>query len=825
MPIVRHGIRQIVFTFVKRLTKAALALVVLLAIATTVVIQLSGDSDFEYYLPETVINDVTQLNATDVARVVRPQDVAEVVAALQSGQGPVSIGGGRFSQGGQIAYPDSLHLDMRDLDEVVAFDADARRITVEAGITWRRIQEYIDPHDLSVRIMQSYANFTVGGSLSVNVHGRYIGEGPVVRSVESISVVLADGSLVFASPEQNPEIYYGAIGGYGGIGVIVEATLSLADNERVERRVSVLPADEYRSHFIGSVREDPDVIFHNADLYPPEYDVARDVSWYRTDNPVTVEDRLIPDDTEYVWRPRLARWVAGSDLGKWFRRRVIDPIQYRSERVVWRNYEASYDVAELEPEDRDETTYALREYFVPVAAFDGFVARMREIYSRHDVNVLNVSVRHAHPDPGTLLAWAGEEVFAFVVYYRQGTSRDAQAAVHAWSREMIDAALDSGGTWYLPYQVVASPEQFARGYPRAAEYFALKARLDPDNRFRNRLWEQHYAPTRDGLEALRSSTANYFRGEEQTLLTIPEWYLVFNPVEYADYLNAGNNPSDFRFFASIDEFWTLYDRVRAVAAARRYPENSQYLTMLRVIGISTTVEFMLKGTYETSIGRFTRWTAGGRETPEDRVVAAAHQAYAQTIFDVAWYEFDFASWLGRIWSEPPFFGENFIRKLERKLSFTLEFGVKTLYAKLIGFASATAYGEQDDRIYMTVSPDAARIDSAAEFPDGVRTHGAEGIRQLVSVHRWGPFTQTAPVLAARGFDFVDISGNHRIAVTIVGPAGTELGMNNVETLFRSRVLSDESLERLVILVPVSALGEVLRRLPGSPFALEHVFDY
>ena len=42
-------------------------------------------------------------------------------------------------------------------------------------------------------------------------------------SVKSIRVVLADGTLVNASPDQNREIFYGAIGGYGGSGVQREA--------------------------------------------------------------------------------------------------------------------------------------------------------------------------------------------------------------------------------------------------------------------------------------------------------------------------------------------------------------------------------------------------------------------------------------------------------------------------------------------------------------------------------------------------------------------------------------------------------------------------
>ncbi|WP_448547706.1 hypothetical protein [Thalassotalea fusca] len=141
---------------------------------------------------------------------------------------------------------------------------------------------------------------------------------------------------------------------------------------------------------------------------------------------------------------------------------------------------------------RREETYVLREYFVPVARFDSFSAKMSAIFKEHEVNVLNVSVRHALPDTGSLLAWAKEEVFAFVVYYRQGTSEVDKEEVKAWSRKMVDAAISEGGAYYLPYQLHATTEQFHAAYPRAKALFALKKNLDPNNRFSNKLWEQHY---------------------------------------------------------------------------------------------------------------------------------------------------------------------------------------------------------------------------------------------------------------------------------------------------------------------------------------------
>lgn len=103
---------------------------------------------------------------------------------------------------------------MRKFNRILLFDKKSKHITVEAGITWRDIQDAIDPYNLSIMTMQTYSNFTVGGSLSVNVHGRYIGYGPLILSVVSIQVVLANGTLVEASRTDNSDIFFAAIGGY-----------------------------------------------------------------------------------------------------------------------------------------------------------------------------------------------------------------------------------------------------------------------------------------------------------------------------------------------------------------------------------------------------------------------------------------------------------------------------------------------------------------------------------------------------------------------------------------------------------------------------------
>lgn len=454
-----------------------------------------------------IVNDVTGLNPVPVWAISRPSDVASVVEAIRRADGPVSIGGGHFSMGGQTASAGSLHLDLRSLNQILSFSPLEKTIRVQAGIRWCDIQKFIDPHGLSVKIMQTYANFTVGGSLSVNVHGRYMGLGPVILSVRNFRMVMADGRVEVASPTHNAELFYAAIGGYGGLGVIVEVELDLADNVKVRRVHTKLAAYDYVAHFKGTVRPSPDAVFHNADLYPPEYKHVRSVTWMRTEEPVTEPRRLHAGGRDYPLERYFLWAITETPLGKWRREYLIDPLLYLRKKVHWRNFEASYDAAELEPISRRHSTYVLQEYFVPVDRFDEFVPLMAEILQRHRVNVLNISVRHAQADAGALMAWARGETFAFVLYYKQRTRDNAINRVGVWTRELIDAVVRCGGTYYLPYQPHATHAQFHAAYPRARELFALKKTLDPDYRLRNVLWDKYYAQP----ESPRPEPAGEFR--------------------------------------------------------------------------------------------------------------------------------------------------------------------------------------------------------------------------------------------------------------------------------------------------------------------------
>ncbi len=295
-----------------------------------------------------------------------------------------------------------------------------------------------------------------------------------------------------ANRTKNADLFFAAIGGYGGLGVIVEATLNLDTNTPVIRTAKKMDIDQYKNYFFQNIRSSKNAIFHNADLYPPDYQEVTAITWTQTDQSVTVKERLSPQDKPSLFQEYLLNWVSDTQSGKYFREYIYDWYQHLGKVIEWRNYEASYDVNSIEPSSREKSTYVLQEYFVPIENFESFVKKMSDILKKNQVNVLNISIRHALPDLESYLSWAKTEVFSFVIYYKQGVTDVDRQNVRTWTSKLIDAVLEEGGTYYLPYQIHASHQQFLTAYPRANEFFRLKNQVDPTYKFRNKLFDLYY---------------------------------------------------------------------------------------------------------------------------------------------------------------------------------------------------------------------------------------------------------------------------------------------------------------------------------------------
>ncbi len=780
------------------------------------------------------VNDVTELYPIKVVDIVVPHTTEEIVEYVKKYE-RISIGGGRNSMGGQTASEKAVQVDMREFNKILNLSTTTKEITVQTGIRWRDIQDYIGPYGLSVKIMQTYSNFTVGGSLSVNVHGRYVGLGPIILSVKNIKVVLADGSVVMASPTENSEIFFSAIGGYGGIGVITEATLKLADNTNVERLRIKIPISEYANYFKNIVKATSSkILFHNGDIYPMNFDSVSAVSWSQTDKSPTTESKLIPRTEDY-WLERFV-WVTMSEwpLGKSIREYIIEPILYSGKKPVHtRNYEASYDIMELEPESRAKSTYVLQEYFVPVENFDVWIPKMKKVFVDNDVNLLNVSIRHALPDPGSKLAWAKSESFAFVIYYKQGTDEKSKQAVEKWTRQMIDQVLTVDGGYYLPYQPNATEKQFYAAYPKWQEYFVLKNKYDPTGKFTNKLLDKYYNKNKieeynQKIETLNfaSTTKEYTRPQDNMYLSIPEWYIVYSAGEYANVLK-NNMPSKFNYSQAINDYWKQFEIVKS-KVANSQNDNTDTLGVLKVIGISFTVENIVKALYENTIGKVSEKLAGNVQVAEDRLAYHGAKNYADFIYDYPWYDFNYGIYFKKIWNVGDF---NFIngveqkytlgqkiRRFERKLFLSSEYGVKYLYAKAIAYATHSKFGVQDDIVNAVVIKD-IKLNQ----------------KEIISAPHYQPFTRLLlselenSYVNNLEYKVLDIAGNNKITFSYLDIVGSKNIVKTTEVLRDLEYVDIDGVlikkERVTLESKVQDLFSVYKELKLRGLTIDHFYDF
>jgi hypothetical protein len=316
----------------------------------------------------------------------------------------------------------------------------------------------------------------------------------------------------------------------------------------------------------------------------------------------------------------------------------------------------------------------------------------------------------------------------------------------------------------------------------------------------------------------KAGVHGYARPEAATFFTLPEWLILYDAEEYAAHVTRAR-PSAFPYFRSIPRYWR-YDQGLCDTACGRYPFDSGDHLMLAIIGTSASVENLLKGLYESSIGRVTEWLAT-TDTAEDRHAAAVAADYARFMHAVPWYDYPFGRAFGRVWSETGLWGPHPLRKWERKFALSLEYGIKAVYGSIIRFGSKSVYGDEDEWI-------AARVESlpADAFADPRIRHIttlADG-SSLVSIKRYEPFTAVVSALAGRGARFRDVAGNHRMVMTAIGLDAPVFAVPDARVLFAIDQLTSDR-KRFVIEARLDAIGTVLGGLTRAGLTLEHLYDY
>ena len=314
---------------------------------------------------------------------------------------------------------------------------------------------------------------------------------------------------------------------------------------------------------------------------------------------------------------------------------------------------------------------------------------------------------------------------------------------------------------------------------------------------------------------------DYYRPESKTYLTLPEWYIVYSTDEYADFI-ANNSSSDFPYFRAVGQYWQSYVDV-CHEIRGRYPFNGDSQFTLAFIGLSFTAENMLKGAYEGTIGRLTDWVSSDTPTEEEVYAAQVAQEYGQFMHEIPWYFFPFRETLQGLWNETSLWGPDPIRKWERKLALTIEYGGKLLYSSFTNLGAQATYGGTDvEKIYAVTEG----ISEDMPSKDLEVVEEIDGQRQLIRITRFEYFSDTVPGLLERGVRFEEIAGNREILFTLLGSQEADYNFQYGEYLFDLPILTQPGQTRAAVKVRVADMAQFFEELkPRQDLRFEHMYDY
>jgi len=456
------------------------------------------------------INDASCLNRTPVFAIVEIRSEDDLQNALELARRnslAVTPAGERHSMGGQSFSRGGLVLDMRGFDGIEV-DRDAMTMTVGSGASWKEIQAVLDPMGLAVKAMQSINIFTVGGTLSVNAHGVAHDPGQIAPTVRSMRVMLSSGEIVRASRTENAELFGAVLGGYGLIGVILDATLDIVPNEVYVWNTTYIDFPDFPDYYRRNVVGNPatGLMYGRLSIAPDNYLNEAAIHTYEHSTLDIPPQPLGPPAKVGIKRLVFNISKTGG-FGRWLRWNIEKHLEPGVHVCVERDDAATGDAREVCVASRNQKmnqsmdyldtrlkdTNILHEYFIPLDETPSFIEGLRSIAVANDVNLVNVTLRIVTKDEITALPYAKDDRIAFVLYFNQRLDQEDSEALEKATRELIDLAIRHGGTFYLPYQLHYSPAQLRAAYPEVDRFFVLKARYDPIGLFSN-AWFEKYGP-------------------------------------------------------------------------------------------------------------------------------------------------------------------------------------------------------------------------------------------------------------------------------------------------------------------------------------------
>lgn len=410
------------------------------------------------------------------AAIVTCASTADVVAAVRAARAaglPIAIRGGGHSVAGHGLADGAIVVDLRRM-RAVTVDPDRRLARAQGGALWEDVDPATVAHGLATT-GGTFGDTGIGGLTLTGGIGYLMGtHGLTCDNLVAAEVVTADGDIVIAGPDGDPELLWALRGGGGNFGVVTEFVYAVHPLGPLQMGGISVPLRHARQALAAA-----DALARSA---PPEANV------FVVGPTVDLIDGVAPDPATAPPVVRIALAFQGSAADAQDLIRPLRALPGAAGDIIPATYQ------ELQART-GKLPFGLRHYWkghfvreLDAAAIETAVSALETAPDGHSFMLLEAITGQARREPAGGAAFGQREArwnVSALAIWEDPADDDTH---REWARRAADGLTGSSltGAGYVNYSTEETPGRVRAAFDDARwdRLLAVKRRYDPANVFR-----------------------------------------------------------------------------------------------------------------------------------------------------------------------------------------------------------------------------------------------------------------------------------------------------------------------------------------------------
>ena len=424
--------------------------------------------------------------------IAHPAGTDEIVAVVKdataAGRTVKVVGSGHSFTDAACTSGTLVQLDRHT--RLLAVDRERLQVTVQAGITLSILNDTLASYGLALPNLGDIEYQTISGALATGTHGTGSRLGCLSTAVVGVELVIADGSVLTLSPDEDPEAFAAAKVSVGALGAVSSLTLQCVPAFNLRAVEEALRLEEALEHFDDLADRND-----HFEFYWMPYS-----KWVIAKRNNRVEGPETP-------RSKLKEWyddvffqnILFGALGKVQMRRPqwVRPINKALPKPSRVEYVERSDRVFTSPRT---VKFCEMEYGFPREHAGAVLAEVRDFLTTSGLNIgFPIEVRVAAADDIPLSMASGRDSAFIACHVFKGQPYEQ----YFRGIERIVSSVGGRPHWgKLHFQTA---ETLAGRYPMWDRFQAVRSRLDPEGRFANSYTDRVFGSVASAPQAGQTS--------------------------------------------------------------------------------------------------------------------------------------------------------------------------------------------------------------------------------------------------------------------------------------------------------------------------------